>query len=155
VQALAPGITESIASGIVKQDAQSTLDQVTGQLSFPAPKDIAAFLQQIDVSTRGLVLSGYGDSGVLLGFGREQVDLAAGEVVLEAATPNQIYIRFDWTQSSSSLDVTCPVRTALSAAPTAAGFWSASYDELPNESEFGRDALTVAVGQPVWVWVEL
>src|SRR5437763_2899546 len=86
VQALAPGVLEQIGKAIVKKEGQPIVDQIAGKLAFPAPEGMAAFLEQIDVSTRGVVLCGYADSGVLIGYGRVQVAVTAGYMVLETAT---------------------------------------------------------------------
>jgi hypothetical protein len=153
VAAATKPIVNAVAGSQLGQNTGSLSDQLNQRLGGVAPKDLPLFLDQVDVFSNGLMLSGHADALQLAGRTRTLVAISAGALPIGEA-------EFTWTVTGAVCAVVFKGRAAVPvvAAGTSAAslFWSATLDDLPPDSAFTVATVnSLPLGGTIMLWVDL
>ena len=152
-----PAIVETALQGKVDPQAQQSLTAqtagLTGALSNIIPQTAALFLQQVDISKHGVVLSGYGDAGAIQNYDRTIVLTGAPEVELSLSPDVIVTLAFDWAKGLIWINAPAFVDPTSDAPST---FWDDSYDDRPDDSKFQSVAsVSIPPGGSRMIWMPL
>lgn len=151
---LVPTIMHAIAGSLIGGNTNTLASKLRDHISAPTPDNLALVLDEVDVHETGIQISGRADSGSILAYGRQVAFSTQTGVVLSNPAPKPVYLRFDWKPSIGTIEVTNPIRWAVTLDNAREAFWSATYDDLPADSALTRDPFSISAGETVMVWLE-
>lgn len=156
-------LVEVLGTKLINEFIGSKLDKnLQNQLKFPTPgsERLALFLEKVDVYSKGIVLSGYADTGMIEEYGRQEFDVAKDIVPKGYISLGHGYGGFILDCDKASLPGALEVISSASDLYHYSGsdareqFWKAGYEEGKKASYTSYSA-KMQPSKPALLWINL